>query len=99
LKLCTSENRHEQSVNFTENACPNLKFLGYIVEELFIRLPPKVRCNCAEGDYNMNCAVAQLQFLTGVRKNQEPQAQNEKCPKRAYSQFASMVYPHYKFEI
>ena len=57
----------------------------------FTRLPHSRHDNCADEYYNNRCAVAELQFLTRVRKIREPQTQNEKCPERAYSQFASMV--------
>ena len=35
LNLGIRENRHEQTVNFSENHCQNLKILGYIVEGYF----------------------------------------------------------------
>lgn len=57
----------------------------------FTRLPHSQHDSCTDDYYNIIQAVAKLQFLTGVRKIREPQAQNEKCPERAYSQFTSMV--------
>ena len=79
-----------------------LRFLGVILNDMaytlvliyresFTRLPHSRHDNCADEYYNNRCAVAELQFLTEVRKIREPQTQNEKCPERAYSQFASMV--------
>ena len=58
----------------------------------FTRLPYSRHDNCADEYYNIRCAVEELQFLTEVKKIREPQTQNEKCPERAYSQFASTVF-------
>lgn len=58
-----------------------LRFLGVILNdtaytlvliyrESFTRLPHSQHDNCADKYYNNRCAVAKLQFLTGVRKNE-----------------------------
>ena len=58
-----------------------LRFLGVILNDMaytlvliyresFTRLPHSQHDNCADEYYNNRCAVAKLQFLTEVRKNE-----------------------------